>query len=403
MASAPRIPHQTLLQVFLRFLRFGALAWGGPVVQIAMIRHALVDEERWVDSDHFNRALAVYQVLPGPEAHELCVYFGMLARGRLGGLLAGLGFMLPGFVLMFALSWAYVSYGLGIEGLQAVFAAVQVAVAALVLRAVLRIGGHVVTDRWLWAIAIVAGFAQLAGLHFGWILAGGGVAYLAARRGLRASALGVIVLITAAAVASAVRYGGLAGMDTLSLSGIAGPAVDPGTVSAWLLFWAGLKAGLLTFGGAYTVSPFLQRDAVTQGAWMSNGQFLDGLALSGLLPAPLVIFATFVGYVGGGPWGAVAMTAGVFLPAFAFTLVAHEPLERLVHQPRARQFLEGVTAGVVGLIAATTIALMRVSLTSFEAWVLFAIVLALLFASKARLLIPAVIAGAALWGWISGG
>ena len=403
MASRPRIPHQTLLQVFLRFLRFGALAWGGPVVQIAMIRHALVDEERWVDSDHFNRALAVYQVLPGPEAHELCVYFGMLARGRLGGLLAGLGFMLPGFVLMFALSWAYVSYGLGIEGLQAVFAAVQVAVAALVLRAVLRIGGHVVTDRWLWAIAIVAGFAQLAGLHFGWILAGGGVAYLAARRGLRASALGVIVLITAAAVASAVRYGGLAGMDTLSLSGIAGPAVDPGTVSGWLLFWAGLKAGLLTFGGAYTAIPFLQRDAVTQGAWMGNGQFLDGLALSGLLPAPLVIFATFVGYVGGGPWGAVAMTAGVFLPAFAFTLVAHEPLERLVHQPRARQFLEGVTAGVVGLIAGTTIALMRVSLTSFEAWVLFAIVLALLFASKARLLIPAVIAGAALWGWISGG
>ncbi|WP_290891156.1 chromate efflux transporter [Arenimonas sp.] len=402
-AASARIPHQTLLQVFLRFLRFGALAWGGPVVQIAMIRHALVDEERWVDSDHFNRALAVYQVLPGPEAHELCVYFGMLARGRLGGLLAGLGFMLPGFVLMFALSWAYVSYGLGIEGLQAVFAAVQVAVAALVLRAVLRIGGHVVTDRWLWAIAIVAGFAQLAGLHFGWILAGGGVAYLLARRGLSATALLVIVMIAAAAVACVVRYGGLAGAESLSLSGVAGAAVDPGTVSAWLLFWAGLKAGLLTFGGAYTVIPFLQRDAVTQGAWMSNGQFLDGLALSGLLPAPLVIFATFVGYVGGGPWGAVAMTAGVFLPAFAFTLVAHEPLERLVHQPRARQFLEGVTAGVVGLIAGTTIALMRVSLTSFEAWALFAIVLGLLFASKARLLIPAVIAGAALWGWISGG
>lgn len=402
-AAPARIPHQTLLQVFLRFLRFGALAWGGPVVQIAMIRHALVDEERWVDSDHFNRALAVYQVLPGPEAHELCVYFGMLARGRLGGLLAGLGFMLPGFVLMFALSWAYVSYGLGIEGLQAVFAAVQVAVGALVLRAVLRIGGHVVTDRWLWAIAIVATFAQLAGVHFGWILAGGGVAYLLARQGLQATALLVIVMIAAAAVACVVRYGGLAGAESLSLPGVAGSAVDPGTVSAWLLFCAGLKAGLLTFGGAYTVIPFLQRDAVTQGAWMSNGQFLDGLALSGLLPAPLVIFATFVGYVGGGHWGAVAMTAGVFLPAFAFTLVAHEPLERLVHQPRARQFLEGVTAGVVGLIAGTTIALMRVSLTSLEAWAPFAIVLALLFASKARLLIPAVIAGAALWGWISGG
>lgn len=148
------------LKLFLRFLRFGALAWGGPVAQIAMIRQELVDEERWIDSAHFNRVLPVYQILPGPEAHELCVYFGMRARGRWGGILAGLGFMLPGFVLMFALSWAYVRYGLGLAGVQAVFASVQVAVAALIVRAVVRIGGHVVTDGWLWAIAILATAAQ---------------------------------------------------------------------------------------------------------------------------------------------------------------------------------------------------------------------------------------------------
>ena len=134
---------------------------------------------------------------------------------------------------------------------------------------------------------------------------------------------------------------------------------------------------------------------------MSTVQFLDGLALSGLLPAPLIIFSTFVGYLGGGPWGAVAMTVGIFLPAFAFTLLGHDALERLVHQPRIRLFLEGVTAGVVGLIAGTTLALLRVSLTGLEALILFAIVLGVLFASKARLLIPAVIAGAALWGWVS--
>jgi chromate transporter len=167
------------------------------------------------------------------------------------------------------------------------------------------------------------------------------------------------------------------------------------------LFWSGLKAGLLTFGGAYTVIPFLQRDAVTRGAWMSNAQFLDGLALSGLLPAPLIIFSTFVGYLGGGPWGAVAMTLGIFLPAFSFTLVGHDALERWVHHPRIRLFLEGVTAGVVGLIAGTTLALLRVSLTSAGAVVLFAIVLAILFASKAKLVIPGVIAGAALWGWVA--
>ncbi len=98
------VPHESWLRLFLRFLRFGALAWGGPVAQIAMIRHELVEQERWIGKEQFNRVLAVYQVLPGPEAHELCVYFGYRSRGRLGGLLAGLGFMLPGFVLMFGLS-----------------------------------------------------------------------------------------------------------------------------------------------------------------------------------------------------------------------------------------------------------------------------------------------------------
>jgi len=401
-ADGYSVPREPWLQLFLRFLRFGALAWGGPVAQIAMIRNELVDQERWIGSAQFNRVLAVYQVLPGPEAHELCVYFGMRSRGRWGGVLAGLGFMLPGFLLMFALSWAYVRYGLKTDALQAVFAAVQVAVAALIVRAVVRIGGHVVTDRWLWGIALLATGAQLAGVHFALILAVGGGIYLLARRERRALALLLAGAALATATVLAIKNG-WSGLANLTGAASAGPGPRVSAVSWPGLFWSGLKAGLLTFGGAYTVIPFLQRDAVTRGAWMSNGQFLDGLALSGLLPAPLIIFSTFVGYLGGGPWGAVAMTVGIFLPAFAFTLVGHDALERLVHQPRIRVFLEGVTAGVVGLIAGTTLALLRVSLTGVEALVLFAIVLAILFASKAKLAIPAVIAGAALWGWLSSG
>jgi len=395
------VPREPWLRLFLRFLRFGALAWGGPVAQIAMIRQELVDEERWVSSAQFNRVLAVYQVLPGPEAHELCVYFGMRSRGRWGGVLAGLGFMLPGFVLMLALSWAYVRYGLRTEGVTAVFAAVQVAVAALIVRAVVRIGEHVVTDRWLWGIAIGATVAQLAGIHFGIVLTVAGTVYLLVQRQLRWLAWASAALAIAGVIGYAVAMGGLTGFAVLS-GGVAD--VEPVRRDGMplpALFWSGLKAGLLTFGGAYTVIPFLQRDAVTQGAWMSNGQFLDGLALSGLLPAPLIIFSTFVGYLGGGPWGAVVMTVGIFLPAFAFTLVGHDALERLVHQPRIRLFLEGLTAGVVGLIAGTTLALLKVSLTGLEAVVLFALVLAVLFASKAKWVIPAVIAAAALWGWLS--
>src|SRR5215211_9325332 len=107
-------PRESYSKLFLRFLRFGFLAWGGPVAQIAMIRKELVDEEHWISNERFNRTLAVYQILPGPEAHELCVYFGMRSRGRVGGLLAGLGFMLPGFVLMVAVSWFYLGVGINL-------------------------------------------------------------------------------------------------------------------------------------------------------------------------------------------------------------------------------------------------------------------------------------------------
>jgi chromate transporter len=395
--SADRIPQEPLGRLFFRFLRFGALAWGGPVAQIAMIRQELVEEERWVSREHFNRALAVYQVLPGPEAHELCVYFGMLSRGRVGGILAGLGFMLPGFALMFALSWAYMRFGLtSLPLVPALFATMQAAVAALIVRAVHRIGTHVVTDRWLWAIAIGAATAQIVGLPFVISLTAGGVLYALAKHTPRTVAVG----IAAAILCGAVGFVLVAGTEPRAIVDSSGN-IAQGQAPLPALLWSGLRAGLLTFGGAYTVIPFLQEDAVSRGAWMTNAQFLDGLALSGLLPAPLVIFSTFVGYLGGGWAGALVMTAGIFFPAFGFTLLAHEQLERFVHQPRVRSFLDGVTAAVVGLIAGTTIVLLRTSVASVETALVFALALGVLFKWHGRLLVPLVICAAALWGLVS--
>ncbi len=394
-ALAP--PREPLGRLFLRFLKFGSLAWGGPVAQIAMIRQELVVEERWVTPEHFNRVLALYQVLPGPEAHELCVYFGMLSRGRIGGILAGLGFMLPGFVLMFLLSWLYLRHGLQTTGAFAVaFGLVQAAVAALIVRAIHRIGGHVLADRWLWAIAALAAAAQLANVHFAFILVAGGTIYVLARHGRKAPAVALAVLCAAGVAFWAGAHG-------FSLAPAAAVASAPGTElvqrSNWELFLSGLKAGMLTFGGAYTVIPFLQEDAVITGGWMTNAQFLDGLALSSLLPAPLIIFATFVGFAGGGPIGALVLTAGIFLPAFAFTLVAHEPLERLVSRPSIREFLEGVTAGVVGLIAGTAVVLIVASIKGVAHAVVFAVALWCLFRFKSKFVIPLVVVGAALAGW----
>ncbi|MBA2723243.1 MAG: chromate efflux transporter, partial [Methylibium sp.] len=303
-ALPPSLSHA---QLFVRFLKFGLLAWGGPVAQIAMLRRELVDEERWISSARFNKLLAVMQVLPGPEAHELCVHLGMRAKGRLGGLLAGLGFMLPGFLLMLALSWLYFRIDIAGTALGAAFLGVQAAVIALIARAVHRIGEHILIDRWLWAIAIVCGLASFAGVGFWITLPAAGAVYALLVLNRRLTAL----LATVCAVALAVALLLWAAPAATRVA-----TVVQGEASVLLLFVSGLKAGLLTFGGAYTAIPFIRNDAVGRG-WMSDGQFLDGLALSGVLPAPLIIFATFVGYVGGGPLGAIAMTAGVFLPAFA--------------------------------------------------------------------------------------
>jgi chromate transporter len=340
VAHPPRV--DPLRSIFIRFLKFGLLAWGGPAAQIAMIKKECVDEEGWVSEEAFKKTLAVYQVLPGPEAHELCVYFGRLRGGKLGGFLAGLGFMLPGFLLMLGLSILYVEANLAAH-LDQLFYGLTAAVGALVARALVRLSGSFITDLPL-ALLAVAGFALtlLADAGFVLVLLGAGVAYE-----LWKNASGW----TRRANSLAFNPGGIAlivaGTITLSLTG--------------QIFFEGLKAGLLTFGGAYTVIPFLRDAAVSGHHWLTSGQFVDGLAMSGILPAPLIIFSTFVGYLAGGLGGSLAMTLGIFIPAFVFPIFLHRQLVSVAENRRLRPFLLGVAAGVIGLIAAVTVQIVKTS------------------------------------------
>ena len=390
-AVEARPPQLSYAALFGRFLRFGLLAFGGPVAQIAMIRRELVDEENWIDSAAFNKLLAVMQALPGPEAHELCVHLGVRAKGRLGGLLAGLGFMLPGLLLMLALAFAYTRLAIDGSWLGAIFLGVQAAVLAVIVRAVHRIGEHILLDRWLWLAAIGSTAATLAGASFWIVLPAAGLAYAMGTTGRYALAAAVLLIAAVAAGWS------------LVVGAEGGPASAARDVAPTItaLFWAGLKGGLLTFGGAYTAIPFVRNDTVGRG-WMSDAQFLDGLALSGVLPAPLVIFSTFAGWICGGPGGALAITAGMFLPAFAFSLIFYERLEAIAEHERLHRFLGGVAAAVVGLILVTIIELggttagrtpdVRASLA------IFAVALVLVYRWQSRLATPAVLAAAAAAG-----
>ncbi len=387
----PRPPELSHWALFVRFLRFGVTAFGGPVAQIAMIRRELVDEEKWIGSGSFNRLLAVMQVLPGPEAHELCVHLGIRAKGRIGGLLAGLGFMLPGFILMLGLAWLYTR--LRIEGtvLGALFLGVQAAVLAIILRAVHRIGEHILLDRWLWAAAVASAVASLFAVSFWIVLPAAGAAYALASAG-RYWLIAVVLTIAGLLATLPIMTGGSAAGTTAAVGVIA-----PSTMA---LFWAGLKGGLLTFGGAYTAIPFVRNDTVGRG-WMTDAQFLDGLALSGVLPAPLVIFATFVGWVSGGLAGALAITAGMFLPAFAISLVLYDRLEAISEHKRLQMFLGGVSAGVVGVIAVTLIDLAQTAVVRTPNLILsvtiFVMALAIIYQWKNKLSTPVVFAlGAAV-------
>jgi chromate transporter len=333
-----------LRAIFLRFLKFGALAWGGPAAQIAMIKDECVDQEGWVSEETFKKTLAVYQVLPGPEAHELCVYFGRIRGGRLGGFLAGLGFMLPGFLLMLGLSILYVEANLA-GHLDELFYGLTAAVGAIVARALVRLSRTFVTDIPLAALAVIAlALTLLTDIAFVLVLLGAGLAYEIWTNGRRwlgrtqrslDFGLPAMVVLLASAI-------------TLSRTAT--------------IFWEGLKAGLLTFGGAFTVIPFLQQSSVDAHHWLTDSQFVDGLAMSGILPAPLIIFSTFVGYVAGGLAGGVAMTLGIFIPAFVFPIFLHRYLVAVAENDRLRPFLLGVAAGVIGLIAAVTVQIVDTSI-----------------------------------------
>jgi chromate transporter len=370
--------------IFFMFLRFGLLAWGGPVAQIAMLRDELVGRRAWITPEKFRRVLAIYQALPGPEAHEICVYFGMIRAGRIGALLAGLGFMLPGFLLMLLLAWGYQHYGPAT--LLPLFVGVAPAVTAMIVRAAHRIGTHVLVEKSHWMAALASILLTLLGGHFLFVFivcATWGSLWMAGRR--RTAAITSIALTFVAFTIGLV----------LPISGI-----FSGGSGAGNLLIEGLKAGALSFGGAYTAIPFLQDSMVGHYPEITQQVFLDGIALGSVIPAPLIIFATFLGFAAGGLTGALLMTLGTFAPAFAFTLLGHNQLERVIENKALHGALDGVSAAVVGLLAVTAVQIFQSAITNWQQVALFATVLAALYLIKSKWAIPSVVLVSGMSGWL---
>lgn len=314
-----------------------------------------------MQNNRFNRVLAVYQVLPGPEATEMACYFGILVHGRIGAILSGLGFILPGFCLMLLLAYIYVEVGLDSEVVFGLFSGLQPAVAAMVFRATHKLADSTLTDvkkevDWrLGMTALMATFESILKVNFFITLVHCALLYgVFLKPGRNLAGLFVGVLPLAAFIAIVVTLGGF---EKLVPMGVGAGALGN---NAGTNFLVGLLGGLLTFGGAYTAIPFMQYEAVETGHWVSNTVFLQSLAVGAVLPTPLVMFSTFVGYCANGIVGAVLMTLGMFIPAFSFTVIGHHFFEKVVSaRGMLRAALDGVTAGVIGLIAVTAVTLLR--------------------------------------------
>jgi chromate transport protein ChrA len=326
------------------------------------MKQELVTEGKWVSTQRFNKVYAVYQILPGPEATELACYFGYLVKGRLGAIVGGMGFLLPGVLLMLLWSYLYVKFGVESRAVQRSFRAVQNCVAALIFRGTYKLADGAMkapgTTTFSWHRGFLFLFCFLTSaikLNFFISLGVAGIMNsLFEHPTLPQWREYIAYFIAACTIGFYILYCQYEGVPSGSLMGGSGGFSQGGNpTSNGSLFVLGLIAGLVTFGGAYTTLPFIYSSAVTSGGWLTSGQFLDALAITNMMPTPLVSFVTMVGYIGNGIEGSLLMTLGIFLPAISFTVIGHRFFEKVVDNKLVEPFLEGVSSAVIGLLLLT--------------------------------------------------
>jgi len=385
----PTRPAPVSLHTALRFwLQLGFISFGGPAGQIALMHSELVERRRWISERRFLHALNYCMVLPGPEAQQLATYLGWLMHRTVGGIAAGVLFVLPSLVLMIVLSWVYLAFG-DVPVVAGLFYGIKPAVTAIVVQAAHRIGSRALKNRVMWAIAAAAFVAIFA--------------------------LNVPFPAIVAAAALIGHVGGRLSPDTFRLGGghgKAAPSFGPALIDddtptpeharfrwprlAWVvgvgaLLWAvpmGLmavllgwthtatqmgwfftKAALMTFGGAYAVLPYVYQGAVGTHGWLTATQMIDGLALGETTPGPLIMVVAFVGFLGGhakaiagpdalflsGALAAMLVTWFTFLPSFIFILAGGPLVESTHGDLKFTAPLTAITAAVVGVVLNLTL------------------------------------------------
>jgi chromate transporter len=376
-------PTYTLWQMALYMLRLGALGFGGPVALVGYMHRDLVEDRKWISEADYKEGLALAQLAPGPLAAQLGIYLGYVHYRILGATLAGLAFVLPSFLMVVALGWAYVKFG-GITWMQSVFYGVGAAVIGIVAMSAKKLTEKSIgKDKLLWAIyLLLAVVTVVTESEMAWLFLAAGVVvwfWRAPPKWLNKTGLNAVAATQLPVV------GGIFSTADVSLLTQLG------------LFFA--KAGAFVFGSGLAIVPFLYGGVVTEHHWLTDKQFVDAVAVAMITPGPVVITVGFIGFLVAGFPGACVAALGTFVPCYLFTIIPAPYFKKYGKLPGIVAFVDGVTAAAIGAIAGAVIVLAKRSLIDVPTVLLAIITIALLWKFK-KLPEPIIVAGAALIGLV---
>jgi chromate transporter len=378
---AQRVPIRELVRYYLRL---GLIGFGGPVALVGQMERELVGERKWLTREEMREGIAVCQSLPGPLAIQVGIWISYIRGGFWGAWAGGWAFILPNFVIVTVLGALYIHFG-GLSAVRAIFYGVSPAVIALILHSCYRLTKLGMKDWLEWILAAAAFVITVT---------------------VRAE---VALLFIGCGILGVLYYGSLFRKRTASsttsslMAGVplmaAGAA--PGTAGAMLgkLFTFFLKAGSLTFGSGLVIVPFLEKGLVQQTGWLKEREFLVAVAMGMISPGPVVITATFVGYLVAGFWGAVVATIGIFLPSFLLILIVAPILLRYRTNPNVQGFIKGAYAAAIGTILGASVLLGRIAIGDWLTALVALVSLVVLFRWKVSN--PLLVAAAAVIGLIA--